>query len=505
MPASSESSDFLILGGGTAGCVLADRLSESGSSVTVVEAGPDYGPFGSDHWPEELLDPREPCNTHDWYPDAEFSLSRARVIGGCSAHNACFVTWGDRGDYDEWSEFAPGWELDSFRPYLDRAASVLGTRRLEGDEVPFWGPIVQAAAVEAGLPALQDFNDETIPEGIGYLPVNVRSSARWSTAFAYLDRARGRPKLTVIGEALVDRVLLDSERATGAIAIIGGTETKLVAETVILSAGAFGSPGILLRSGIGSSTDLESLGVSVSTDLAGVGANLLDHSGVNIIFGAAPEMERRLRQGEAGGRMLGNANMIRAASSACARGSWDLHLVPWAARDTLEVTGREWRVQLSPYAMKPISTGSVRLRSPAADDPLEVDLGFLSDRNGVDLEVLIDGVELVRRIAATEAFSESVVGESVPGPPVEGRDGIAAWLRQNVRGYFHPVGTCRMGHARDRGAVVDAEGKVHGVEGLYVCDASVMPTIPRANTNLTTIAIAERIAEGLLAQPKKWA
>ncbi len=197
--------------------------------------------------------------------------------------------------------------------------------------------------------------------------------------------------------------------------------------------------------------------------------------------------------------MFGNANMIRAASSACADGSCDIHLVPWAARDTLEVTGQEWRVQLSPYVMKPLSSGSVRLRSSAPAEPLAVDLGFLTDSDGTDLEVLIDGVELVRRIAATDSFSESVADEAVPGPTVEGRDQIAAWLRQNVRGYFHPVGTCRMGKPGDPGAVVDGAGKVHGVESLYVCDASVMPTIPRANTNLTTIAIAERIAEGLLA------
>jgi choline dehydrogenase-like flavoprotein len=497
MPA--ESSDFLILGGGTAGCVLADRLSESGSSVILVEAGPDYGPFGTDSWPQELVDPREPCNTHDWYPDAEFSLSRARVIGGCSAHNACFVTRGDRNDYDEWGEFAPGWDLDSLRPYLDRGASVIGARLLEGDEIPPWAPTVHEAAVEAGLQGLEDFNDETIPEGVGYLPLNVRDSARWSTAFAYLDRARARDNLTVLGEALVDRVLLDGERATGAIAIVAGSERKLEAGTVILSAGAFGSPGILLRSGIGPVDDLEGVGIAPAAELTGVGANLLDHSGVNIVFGAAPEMAAKLRDGEAGGRMFGNANMIRAASSACPEGTWDIHLVPWAAHDTLELTGREWRVQLSPYVMKSRSTGSVRLRSPSPDDPLNVDLGFLSDPDDSDLGVLVEGIELVRRIAATQPFASATTDEAVPGPAVEGRYRIAAWARANVRGYFHPVGTCRFGAFNDPGAVVDADCRVHGIAGLHVVDASVMPTIPRANTNLTTIAIAERIAEGLLA------
>ena len=498
MPAGPESSDFLILGGGTAGCVLANRLSADGATVTLVEAGPDYGPADSGDWPADLLDPRSPTDSHDWYPEAEFSLSRARVIGGCSAHNACFVTIGDRGDYDEWSEFAPGWNLETLRPYLDRSRKQIGARYLTQEEVPEWAHVIHRAAVEAGLPALDDFNDLTIPEGVGYLPCNVGDHRRWSTAFAYLDPARERAGLTVIGDALVDRVVVTGERATGAVVDTAEGETELSARVVILGAGAFGSPGILLRSGIGPADELRRLGIEVAAELPGVGRNLLDHSGVNIVFGAAPELEAELRAKEAGGRMFGNANMVRAASSACGEGGGDIHLVPWAARDTLEVTGREWRVQLSPYVMKPRSTGSVRLRSSAPAEPLAVDLGFLADPDGADLEVLIEGVELVRRIAATDSFSESVAEEAVPGSTVEGGDQIAAWLRQNVRGYFHPVGTCRMGQPGDPGAVVDGQGRVHGVESLYVCDASVMPTIPRANTNLTTIAIAERIAEGLL-------
>jgi choline dehydrogenase-like flavoprotein len=197
--------------------------------------------------------------------------------------------------------------------------------------------------------------------------------------------------------------------------------------------------------------------------------------------------------------MVGSGTIVRAASRACVKGSWDIHLVSWAARDTEGITGGEWRVQLSPYVMKPASTGGVRLRSPDPGEALEIDLGFLSDPDGADLAVVIDGVELVRRFAATAALGLLLVAEARPGPEHATRDQLASYARDNVRGYFHGVGTCRIGAEGDPGAVVDATGAVQGVERLYVCDASIIPTVPRANTNLTTIAVAERIAE-LLAR-----
>ena len=488
--------DFLILGGGTAGCVLAARLSEDPTcTVCLVEAGPDYGPFDGGAWPADLVDLRAPSNSHDWYPRAEMSLSRARVIGGCSAHNAAFVVWGDRRDYYEWG--APDWSFDSIEPYLRRAERTILTRPLGDEELGPWARAVRKAAPEAGVPVLDDFNDLSSAEGVAYVPVNARGSVRWNTAFAYLDGARGRENLTVMGDALVDRVLLDGRQARAAVVLLEGDPVELEAETVIVSAGAFGSPGVLMRSGIGAGSQLAEIGIAAVLDLPGVGANLQDHCGINLVFRPSPEFEEALGRQHAGGRMVGNGTLVRAASTACAAGTWDIHLVSWAAPDTDGITGGGWRVQLSPYVMKPASTGTIRLRSPDPREPLEVDLGFLSDQKAADRAVIVEGAELVRRFAATESLSRIILTEVLPGPETATREELGAYVRDNVRGYFHGVGTCRMGRGGEPDEVVDATGAVQGLEQLYVCDASIIPTIPRANTNLTTIALAERIADVL--------
>jgi choline dehydrogenase len=464
----------------------------------LVEAGPDYGPLDGDSWPVDLVDPRSPSDSHDWYPGAEMSLSRARVIGGCSAHNAAFVVWGDRRDYDEWG--TPGWGFDLIEPYLRRAERTIGTRPLRSEEVGPWARAVLGAAPDAGIPRLEDLNDLSSPVGAAQIPVNVQRFARWNTAFAYLDKARGRENLTVMGDALVDRVLLDGHRPRGAVVLVDGEQVEIGAELVISSAGTFGSPGVLMRSGIGPADHLAALGIAAELDLPGVGKNLQDHAGINMVFRATGKLERELDRQDAGGRMMGSGTIVRAASRACPSGTWDLHLVSWAAHDTEGITGGSWRVQLSPYVMKPASTGRVRLCSSNPIEPLELDLAFLSDPEAADLAAIIDGAELVRRFAATDALARLIAAEALPGPCAATHEQLEAYVRANVRGYFHAVGTCRIGPDGDPGAVVDKSGAVHGAERLYVCDASIIPTVPRANTNLTTIAVAERVAELLAHQ-----
>jgi choline dehydrogenase len=424
------------------------------------------------------------------------SLSRARVIGGCSSHNAAFVVWGDQRDYDDWGA---GWSFGSIEPYLRRAQRAIATRPLEDGEVGPWARAVRESAPELGIPVLEDFNDLSRPQGAAYVPVNANGFARWNTAFAYLDAARARDNLTVMSDALVDRVVVDGRRAIGAVVLVGDDVVELNADVVIVSAGAFGSPGVLLRSGVGDRERLAELGIPVVLHRPGVGENLQDHCGINLIFRASPALERALDRQDTGGRMVGSGTIVRAASATCPDGTWDLHLVTWAARDTDRITGGDWRVQLSPYVMKPASTGHVGLHSPDPREPLELDLGFLSDPDDADLAVVVDGAALVRRFAATGALAPILAGEARPGPSHGTDEQLRAYVRDNVRGYFHAVGTCKIGSEHDPRAVVGPDGAVHGLERLYVCDASIIPTIPRANTNLTTIALAERIADLLRA------
>jgi choline dehydrogenase len=435
--------DVVVVGGGTAGCVLAARLSEEpGRSVCLVEAGPDYGPYAGGRWPADILDGRWlALDSHRWEQDDENdrSQARARILGGCSAHNACVLLRGADADYDEWG---PGWTAAELRPYLERAEQAFGTRVLDDDELHPWH---RAFADAAGA--------DTIVH-----PVNMtRDGVRWTAAFAYLDPARDRPNLTVRADTLVDRVLLDGERAVG-IAAAGG---EIEAATVVLAASAYGSPGVLLRSGIGPDSGLP------------VGEGLLDHVGV----GAAWEPTDELRADwDASAAPLGMAAVtIEARSSRCDEGVYDLFLFPGLDPG--------YEISAAVFAMKPRSRGRVTLTSADPRAPLHVEHGFLSD--DADAAVLTEGFERLRGLVQAGPIRRYAGRELRPGEDV----GSDEHVRATARGFFHPTGTCAIG------SVVDERGHVLGYENLVVADASIMPTIPRANTNLSTAAVAERIAE----------
>jgi choline dehydrogenase len=441
--------EFLIAGGGSAGCVLAARLTEGGRDVCLVEAGPDYGPHADGRWPADILDARQLAFSHAWETEREDrSQLRARIMGGCSAHNACVVLAGAPADYDEWGE---GWSHATIAPYLERAERDLRVRRFADEELSPWH---RAFAQAAGADAIVH-------------PVNDVGSVRWNAAFAYLDPARGREQLTIRPDTLVDRVLFSGDRATGVATSAG----ELHADHVVLTAGAYGSPGILLRSGVGPARGLP------------VGEGLIDHVGVGFGFEATDRLQREAAAFERERPLYMAQVTIEARSSACAAGVCDLFLFP-----AIDPPGEQgYEVSAAVFAMKPDSRGTVRLSSPDPRAPLAIDHGFLSDER--DVAVLVEGVAALRRLVESEEIRAYALGEARPGPDVEAERHV----RETARGFFHPVGTCAIG------AVVDGDGRVHGCDGLSVADASIMPSIPRANTNLSTIALAERLAERMLA------
>lgn len=330
-------------------------------------------------------------------------------------------------------------DREELRPYLDRAEQTFGTRKLDAVEL---SPFLEAFADVCGSDAIVHHVNMTA-EGV-----------RWNAAFAWIDPARERDNLTIQADTLVDRVLLDGSRAIGVATSAG----EIHADTVVVAASAYGSPAILLRSGI--------------TELP-VGENLIDHVGTGT--GWEPTDKLRSDWDEwSREHELGMAGVtVAGRSSSCAAGIHDLYLFPAA--------GTDYDISSAVFAMKPRSRGRVSLTSPDPRAPLAIDHGFLSD--AADVEVVAEGFERLREIGA--ALSSYVRRESRPGREVPADDHV----RATARGFFHPVGTCAIG------AVVDERGRVYGHENLVVADASIMPTIPRVNTNLTTAAVAEKLAE----------
>jgi choline dehydrogenase len=439
--------DVIIVGGGSAGCVVAARLAEGGRRIGLIEAGPDYGSYGHGCWPEDMLDGRRLAFSHAWETDRDDrSQLRARIMGGCSAHNACVMLAGAAADYDEWGH---GWSHDAIEPYLRRAERQMRVRRLATEELSPW----HRAFVE------------TCGDAAIVHPVNAVGTVRWNTAFAYLDPARAHHNLTILADTLVDRVLLDGDRAIGVATTVG----EVRARTVVLAAGAYGSPGILLRSGVGPGRGLP------------VGDGLIDHVGVGFGYEGTDGMQRDVAAFERVHPLFTAQVTIAVSSSVCAGGLSDLFFFP--GLDSPGPHGYE--VSVAVFAMKPASRGSVRLNASDPRAPLHIDHGFLSHPD--DASVLAEGVDKLRRVAADDAVGRYAGHETRPGPEVD----AMTHVRTAVRGFFHPVGTCAIGR------VVDGHGRVYGLDGLVVADASIMPTIPRANTNLSTIALAERIADTL--------
>jgi choline dehydrogenase len=493
--------DVVVVGGGSAGCVLAARLSEDRSrSVLLVEAGSDYPEPSS--WPPDVLDASMPTVGHDWGYTADpeldggIAVPRARIMGGCSATNACFALRGGPLDYDGWAALGnPGWGWDDVLDDFRRLESDLDVHDVwHGGDGPI--PIrrhppeemssLQAAFLEgataSGHPFVADHNHPGAV-GAGATPRTARGGVRTSTALTYLASARSRPNLTVRAETVVDHVWLSGTRARG-IRLVDGS--LIEAGRVVLSAGTYASPMILCRSGIGPADDLRALGIAPVLDLAGVGANLADHALLSVDLPTRPSAGPSRFQAHVTYHAPGSDSADPPDLLTFAAGPFEVEA---------EVSESGAVFGLVSGLMAPRSRGWVRLVSRDPAVPPRIHLGHLTHPH--DLERMVDAVVEARRIARSASLAAIVTGpELAPGPrvPTADRPALAAWARAHVSTFHHPVGTCAMGPDPTRGAVTDSRGAVHGMEGLTVADASLMPTIPTATTNLPTIMVAEHLA-----------
>ncbi len=525
--------DYLVIGAGSAGCVLADRLTEDATTrVILLEAGPrDRNPLLRVPIMTGLLLRGQTCNwalKGEPEPEAHgrrLDQPRGKVLGGSSAINGMVYTRGFALDYDGWAQRGlPGWSYADVLPHFMREEHfeegadqfhATGGRVHVSRPAPD-NPLFDAwhaAGQQAGFKPNRDFNGAD-PEGVGYFHFTIGHGKRVGSAHAYLRRAEKRANLAVVTGAMASHLLFEGARCVG-VALADGREYRARRE-VIVAAGAFHSPWLLLRSGIGPAEELAGQGIVVRNALRGVGQELQDHQMARVQMACTqPITLYRLRRPDRAALALARAMILGTGPASRfpllggaflkTRPGLDwpdiqchflpglttasLRWNPFAAEGPLDRHG----FFANAYVLRPMSRGRVSLSGPAATDPPRIEAGLFSDRR--DLETLRDAMKLIRRIFAQPAFDAYRGAELAPGADVATDADIEAHLRETALTAYHPAGTCRMGTDAAAGDVVDARLRVFGVPGLRVVDASVMPSLTSGNTHAPVMMIAEKASD----------